>query len=54
VALGDFIREFHPDHLLIGLRGGEGSGWQERGLLDSVLERFELPVTAFSVPSGDA
>ena len=54
VALADFIREFHPDHLLIGLRGGEGSGWQERGLLDSVLERFGLPVTAFSVPSGAA
>jgi hypothetical protein len=50
-ALADFIREFAPDHLLIGLRGGERSGWQERGLLDQIQERFGLPMTVFSVPA---
>ena len=50
-ALAEFIREFAPDHLLIGLRGGEGAGWQERGLLDQIPQRFGLPMTVFSVPS---
>lgn len=50
-ALADFIREFDPDHLLIALRGGEGAGWQERGLLDKAHGRFGLPMTVFSVPS---
>ena len=47
-ALADFIREFAPDHLLIGLRAGERAGWQEKGLLDQVQERFGLPFTVFS------
>jgi hypothetical protein len=47
-ALADAIREFAPDHLLIALRAGDSAGWQERGLLDSVQERFGLPMTAFA------
>ena len=48
-ALADPIREFAPDHLLIALRGAEGAGWQEKGLLEQVQERFGLPMTVFSV-----
>lgn len=45
----DAIRDFAPDHLLIALRAGEDAGWQERGLLEQVRERFGLPITAFSL-----
>jgi hypothetical protein len=51
LAFEDAIREFSPDHLLIALRGADRAGWQERGLLDSILARFGLPVTVFEVPS---
>jgi hypothetical protein len=50
LAFEDAIREFSPDHLLIALRGRDRSGWQERGLLDSILERFEIPMTVFELP----
>jgi hypothetical protein len=48
VALEDAIREFKPDHLLIAVRSGEQSDWQERGLLDAIHGRFRLPLTVFS------
>jgi hypothetical protein len=48
-AFEDAIRDFHPDHLLIALRAKERAGWQERGLLDQIQERFSLPMTVFSV-----
>jgi hypothetical protein len=47
VAFEDAIRRFGPDHLLIGLRSSEHTGWQERGLLDQLLERFGTPLTVF-------
>jgi hypothetical protein len=47
LAFEDAIREFAPDHLLIGLRAGNRSGWQEKGLLDQVQQRFALPTTVF-------
>ena len=49
VALGDAIADFGPDHIVIALRGQDESGWQERGLVGDVLERFGLPVTAFEL-----
>jgi hypothetical protein len=49
LAFEDAVADFQPDHILIALRGPERSGWQERGLVDTVLERFGLPVTAFQV-----
>jgi hypothetical protein len=52
LAFEDSIREFAPDHLLVALRPDEASGWQERGLLDQLRQRFGLPITAFTVPSG--
>lgn len=51
-ALADFIREFGPDHLLIALRGEERAGWQEKGLPDQIQQRFDLPMTVFSVPGA--
>jgi len=50
LAFEDAIREFAPDHVLIALRAGQRSGWQERGLLDRLQERFGLPTTVFSLP----
>jgi hypothetical protein len=52
LAFEDAIREFEPDHLIVALRAGEDSGWQERGLLDQLQERFGLPMTAFPVAAG--
>jgi hypothetical protein len=49
LAFEDAIRQFSPDHILIGLRPEERAGWQERDLLDQVLERFGLPLTVFQV-----
>jgi hypothetical protein len=49
LAFEDAIREFAPDHLLIGLRAGDRAGWQERGLLDAIQERFAIPMTVFLV-----
>lgn len=51
IAFGDAIRGFSPDHIVIALRGEERAGWQERGLLDQLYERFALPITAFSSAS---
>jgi hypothetical protein len=49
VAFEDAIRQFSPDHILIALRSEQPAGWQERGLLDQVLERFGLPITVFQL-----
>jgi len=51
-AIADGVRDFRPDHLLIALRAGEKAGWQEKGLLDRIHERFALPMTVFSVSGG--
>jgi hypothetical protein len=47
LAFADAVEEFHPDHILIGLRDRSRADWQERGLLEEILERFGLPVTVF-------
>lgn len=49
LAFEDALAEFPADHILIGLRPREHAGWQERGLLDRVVERFRLPVTVFEL-----
>lgn len=51
LAFEDAIREFAPDHLLVGLRSEDRSGWQERRLLDRLLERFDIPLTVFQLPN---
>jgi hypothetical protein len=47
-AFSDAIRDFLPDHILIALRSGDHSGWQERGLLDRIRE-FGIPITVFEL-----
>jgi hypothetical protein len=49
LAFEDAVRTFAPTHILVGLRSVDRAGWQERGLVDSVLERFDLPVTVFQL-----
>jgi hypothetical protein len=51
LAFEDAVADFHPDHILVALRGPDESGWQERGLIEKVFERFGLPVTAFKISS---
>jgi hypothetical protein len=48
-AFDDAVDDFRPDHILIALRSSEQAGWQERGLLDKVRERFRLPITVFEL-----
>ena len=47
-AFADAIRDFLPDHILLALRRGDHSGWQERGLLDQIRE-FGIPMTVFEL-----
>jgi hypothetical protein len=49
LAFEDALAAFPADHILVGLRGPDYAGWQERGLLDRLQERFGLPVTVFPV-----
>jgi hypothetical protein len=48
-ALEDALREFPADHVLIALRGEGTRGWQERGLLEQLIERLRLPLTVFAL-----
>lgn len=54
LAFADAIRDFAPDHLLLALRADDNAGWQERGLLEQLQQRFELPITAFSPAAPEA
>lgn len=49
LAIEDAIRSFAPDHLLIALRPEDEAGWQERGLLEEINGRFDLPMTSFVI-----
>ena len=47
LAFEDALRGFPADHILVSIRAGERSGWQERGLIHKLQERFGLPITVF-------
>lgn len=49
LAVADAVAAFHPTQILIALRAGDRAGWQERGLLDQIVERFDVPVTVFQL-----
>ena len=49
LAFEDALASFPADHIVVGLRATERSGWQERGLLEDLQERFGLPVTVFTL-----
>ena len=44
LAFEDATASFAADHILVALRAGHHAAWQERGLLDQLVERFDLPV----------
>jgi hypothetical protein len=48
-AFDDAVAQFSPDHIVIALRPDERAGWQERGLVDQVVARFDMPVTVFQL-----
>lgn len=52
LAFDDAIAQFSPTHLLIGLREADRAGWQERGLLDALLQRVDVPITVFDLGPG--
>jgi hypothetical protein len=49
LAFADALASFPADHILVALRAPDHAGWQERGLLDQLHERFGLPITVFSL-----
>ena len=52
-AVGDAVTEFQPDHILLALRSHEHASWQEKGLIEEIRDRFNLPLTAYAVdPQG--
>jgi len=48
-AFKDAIRAFRPDHILVALRSADHAAWQERDLIDAVLEAFHVPITIFEI-----
>jgi hypothetical protein len=48
-AFSDAVRNFEPDHILIALRASDHDAWQERGLIDAILQSFHIPVTVFEI-----
>ena len=50
LAFEEAVADFDPDHVLICLRPSDRVGWQERGLLDQLVQRFGLPTTVFVAP----
>jgi hypothetical protein len=49
LAFEEALASFSANHIVVGLRASERSGWQERRLLDTLHERFGLPVTVFTL-----
>jgi GABA permease len=45
VAIEDAVHTFHPDEIVISTRPAGRSNWLERGVVDSVRIRFDVPVT---------
>jgi len=45
VAIQDAVRTFHPDEIVISTHPPGRSNWLERGVVDGVRVRFDVPVT---------
>jgi hypothetical protein len=52
LAFEDAVARFSPTHILIGLRSQDRAGWQERGLVERLLERIRIPITVFDLPDA--
>ena len=44
-AVEDALRTFQPDELIVSTHPEGRSHWLERGVVDKVRDRFDLPVT---------
>ncbi|MDH4104330.1 MAG: hypothetical protein OEW52_06415 [Thermoleophilia bacterium] len=44
VAIEDAVRTFHPDEIVIATHPAGNSSWHERGVVDSVRVRYDVPV----------
>lgn len=49
LAFDDAVALFSPDHILLVLRSEENADWQESGLTDELITRFDLPVTSITL-----
>ena len=45
VAVEDAVHTFHPDEIVISTHPAGRSNWLERGVVDAVRVRFDVPVT---------
>ena len=56
VAIEDGVRLFHPDEIVVSTHPEGRSNWLERGVVASVRERFDVPVThvVVDLESADA
>jgi GABA permease len=45
VAIEDAVHTYHPDEIVISTHPEGRSNWLERGVVDAVRERFDVPVT---------
>jgi hypothetical protein len=48
-AFTDVVREFVPDHILLGVRSADHEAWQERHLIDDLRHAFHIPITVFEL-----
>ena len=53
VAIEDAVRSFHPDEIVVSTHPEGRSNWLERGVVGSVRERFDVPVTHVVVDLRD-
>jgi GABA permease len=44
VAIGDAVRTFHPDEIVLSTHPPGRSNWLERGVVPAVQERYDVPV----------
>jgi len=49
LAFEEAVAEFEPDHIIVVLRPDDRSGWQESGLVDTLVDKFDVPVTSFKL-----
>ena len=54
VAIGDAVRTFHPDEIVISTHPEGKSNWLERGVVAAVEERYDVPLTHVVVDLGRA
>jgi GABA permease len=52
VAVDDAVRTFSPNEIVISTHPPGRSNWLERGVVDSVRARYDVPVTHVVVDLG--